>query len=86
MKMPAIVMPLLSQVEAVPESVKTPSLVRKVVNTKVVATALKAALPQSQAAQSTTRRVITRCGVVGVVLMGSGSFDGECSEARVRPG
>jgi len=49
-------------------------------------TALKAALPQSQAAQSTTRRVITRCGVVGVVLMGSGSFDGECSEARVRPG
>jgi len=24
--------------------------------------------------------------VVGVVLMGSGSFDGECSEARVRPG
>ena len=42
--------------------------------------------PSPQAAQSTTLRVMTRCGVVGVVLMGSGSFDGECSEARVRPG
>ena len=86
MNRPAIVMPLLSQVEAVPESVKTPSLVRYVVNTKVVATALKAALPQSQAAHSTTWRVITRRRAAGVVLMESGSFDGECSEARVRPG
>jgi len=30
--------------------------------------------------------VITRRRAAGVVLMESGSFDGECSEARVRPG
>ncbi len=67
MNRPAIVMPLLSQVEAVPESVKTPLLVRYVVNTKVVATALKAALPQSQAAHSTTWRTTywPRCSLFG---------------------
>ena len=86
MNRPAIVMPLLSHVAAVPASVKTPSLVRYVVKTKVVATALKAALPQSQAAQSTTLRVMTRRWVAGVVLMESGSFARECSVALVRPG